>query len=103
MVPGVPPSKAWLVGARAGFGVDQSDPKVARIVEILGEKEVGEITIEEHKEFLLLNDELIIDYEAVHGKRIHPGGELVQGYKKLTREELVAAIDRLFEAHAKRK
>jgi len=98
---GVPPSKAWLAEARAGFGVALSDPKVARIVDILKKKEGGEITIEEHKEFLLLNDDLIIDYEAVHGKRIHPGGGIVHGYKKPTREELVAAIDRLFEVHAK--
>ena len=74
MVPSVPPSKAWLAGARAGFGVAETDPKVARIVEILRKNETGEITVEEHKEFLSLNDKIILGHEAVHGKRIHSSG-----------------------------
>jgi hypothetical protein len=74
IVPGLPPCEEWLAGARAGFGVDESDPKVARIVVILRKKETGEITIEEYKEFLSLNDELILGHEAVHGKKIHSSG-----------------------------
>jgi len=51
---------------------------------------------QKHKEFLLLNSELIGAYESVHGKRVHPTGELVTGYKAFDREEEVAAIDYLF-------
>jgi hypothetical protein len=96
MVPGVPPLKPWLAGAKAGWGVDENDPKVKRIVEILKKKEEGEISTAEHKEFLLLNAELIAAYEDARGKRIHPAGELVVGYKPFNREEEIAAIDELF-------
>ncbi len=41
MVPGVPPSKAWLSGAKAGLRVDESDPKVARILDIGGRSAIG--------------------------------------------------------------
>lgn len=101
MVPGVPPLKPWLAAAKTGWGVDENDPKVKRIVEILKKKEEGDISITEHKEFLLLNSELIGAYESVHGKRVHPTGELVTGYKPFDREEEIAAIDYLFRRDRK--
>jgi hypothetical protein len=65
------------------------------------EKEAGqEVTREEHKEYLLLNDELAFAYAAVHGKRIYPSGEHIR-VRIPTREETIAAIDRLFELHDK--
>jgi hypothetical protein len=76
MLPGVPPSKAWLDGAKAFLGIKEVHPKVTRILEILRKKEAGEITIEEHKEFLFLNDELLVAHEAIHGKTIQPSGEV---------------------------
>jgi hypothetical protein len=96
MVPGVPPMKPWLAGAKVGWGVDEHDPRVRRVVEILKKKEEGEISTTEHKECLLLNAELIGTHEDAHGKRIHPTGELVTEYKPFNREEEIAAIDDLF-------
>jgi hypothetical protein len=96
MVPGVPALKPWLAAAKADWGVDENDPKVKRIVEILKKKEEGNISIAEHKEFLLLNSELIGSYESVHGKRVHPTGEPVTGYKLFDREKEIAAIECLF-------
>ena len=32
---GLPPSAPWLAGAKAGFGVDERNPIVARILQIL--------------------------------------------------------------------
>jgi hypothetical protein len=68
MVPGVPPLKPWLAAAKEAWGVDENDPKVKRIVEILKKKEESDISIAEHKEFLLLNSELIGASESVHGR-----------------------------------
>jgi hypothetical protein len=90
------PLKPWLPGAKAGWGVDENDPKFKRIVEILKKKEKGDISIPEHKEFPLLNSELVGAYESIHGKRVHPTGELVTGDKPFNREEEIAAIDYLF-------
>jgi hypothetical protein len=64
-LPDLAPSEAWLFSAKAFLGLDENHPKVARILEIIRKKEAGEITIEEHKEFVLLKTEL----EIVHGKR----------------------------------
>jgi hypothetical protein len=95
MVPRIPSLKPWLDGAKAGWGADENDPKVMRIVEILKKNEEAEVSVAEHKEFLLLNSELVGAYESVHEKRIHPTGELVAGYKSFDREEEIA-IDYLF-------
>jgi hypothetical protein len=57
-------------------------PDVARILEILRKKEAtGEITVAEHEEFFVLNDELLGAHEFIHGKIIHPTGEV--GYWSL--------------------
>lgn len=59
-LPGLDPHEALLLSAKSVMGFDENHPKVARILEILRKKEAGEITIEEHKEFVLLRTELEI-------------------------------------------
>jgi hypothetical protein len=63
----------------------------------------SELTIEENKEFLLLNDELLAAHEFLHGKRIQPTGELVCYPPMPSRERIAAAINWLFEADARGK
>jgi len=65
-----------MASAEAHFGVEERNPRVARILEILSKKEAGEITTKEHRECLVLNDELLAAYETLHGKTIHPTGEV---------------------------
>lgn len=71
---GLPPSAPWLAGAKAGFGVDERNPIVARILQILHQNQIAPVSVEEQKEFLSLNDELIHAYEAIHGKKIYSSG-----------------------------
>ena len=98
MFPRVPPSEPWLDSAKAHFGADENHPNVIRILEILRKKEAGDITIEEHKEFLILNDELTEAHEAIHGKRLYPSGEIISYPKAHTREEIAATVDWMFDA-----
>ena len=51
-----------MASAEAHFGVEERNPRVARILEILSKKEAGEITTKEHRECLVLNDELLAAY-----------------------------------------
>jgi polyhydroxyalkanoate synthesis regulator phasin len=88
MLPYLPRSEHWLASAKTHFGLTEDHPKGARILEILRKKEAGDITIEEHKEFLILNDELLEAHEAIHGRRL----------KAHTREEIAAAVDWMFDA-----
>jgi hypothetical protein len=71
---GLPPSAPWLAGAKAGFGVDESNPTVVKILQILHQNEIAPVSVEEQKEFMSLNDELIHAHEAIHGKRIYLSG-----------------------------
>jgi len=95
MLPQLPPSKPWLAGAKAGLGADENNPRVQRMLAILRRHEIAPVSIEEQKEFFLLNDELILDHEAIHGRRIHPSGEIVESGPTPTREQLIAAIERI--------
>jgi hypothetical protein len=97
MTPGVPPSKPWLDGIK-GLGIEEDHPNVVRILEILQKKEAGgEITIEECKEFHLLNEELLSAYDFLYGQRIQPTGELVCYPPIPSKERMAAAIDWMFE------
>jgi hypothetical protein len=93
MLPSVPHSKPWLAGAKAHFAADENHPNVIRILEILRKKEAGDITIEEHKEFLILNDELTEAYETIHGRRLYPSGEIISYPKAHTREGIASESD----------
>jgi hypothetical protein len=73
-MPTLPPRLPWLAGAKAGFGIDESNPVVVRILEILHRNEISPVSVEEQREFWVLNDELIDAHEAIHGKRIHFSG-----------------------------
>jgi hypothetical protein len=98
-LPGVPPSKAWLSSVKTHLGIEEDHPNVMRVLEILRKKEAeGEISIEEHKEFIVLNDELHSAHQFLHGSRIYPTGELVSYPRMPTREQLVAVADWLFDA-----
>jgi hypothetical protein len=44
---------------------------------ILRKKEAGDITIEERKEFLILDGELTEAHESIDGKRLYPSGEII--------------------------
>jgi hypothetical protein len=99
MLPGVPPSSPWLSSVKAHLEIEDDHPNVVRILEILRKKEAGgKITIQEHKEFLVLNDELNSAHEFLYGNRIYPTGELVSYLKIPTREQIAAAVDWLFDA-----
>ena len=52
--------------------------------------------MEEHKEFLVLNDELLSAHQFLYGSRVHPIGELVSYPRMPTREQISAAVDLLF-------
>jgi len=98
MLPGVPPSEPWLAGITGFCGIKEDHPSVARILEILRKKEgTGEVTVAERKEFLVLNDELLAAHEFIHGKIIHPTGEVAYYPPLPVRERIVAAIDAFFE------
>jgi hypothetical protein len=103
-VPYVPPTDAWLIPAKRDYGADESAPKVARVLEILRKNERGEMTVPEHKEFLLLTSELTQAWEAVHGHTMYIYGRhvTVRGIpdKVSTREELIAHYDLMFEQAA---
>jgi hypothetical protein len=43
---GLPPSGPWLAGAKAGFGVDERNPIVARILQILHQNEIAPVSVE---------------------------------------------------------
>lgn len=103
-LPNVPPSAPWLAGAKKWFRVDEDDPKVTRILEILRKKESGEITVEEHKEFLRLNDEITPAWEAARGKliSIYAKPVTVREFSKLpTHEEAFVWLKGLAELAAK--
>ena len=76
MLPYVPHSETWLTSAKTYFGLSENHPKVARNLEILRKKETGEITVQEHKEFFVLNDQLTSAHEFLYGKKIYPTGEV---------------------------
>jgi hypothetical protein len=76
MLPYVPSSEHWLASAKTHFGLSEDHPKVARIWEILRKKEAGEITLQEHKEFQVLNDQLTNAHEFLYGKKMYPSGEV---------------------------
>lgn len=98
MPPGVPTSGPWLASLKAHLGVQGDHPNVSRILEILRKKEAGgEITIEERKEFLVLNDELHCAHQFLYGSRIQPTGELVCYPRIPSREKIRAAVDKLFD------
>jgi hypothetical protein len=98
MLPGIPPSEPWLKGITGFCGIKEEHPSVVRILEILRKKEAaGEITFAEQKEFFVLNDELLGAHEFIHGKIIHPTGEVAYYPPLQTREQIVAVIDALFE------
>lgn len=97
MLPYVPPSETWLTSAKTYFGFSENHPKVARILKILRKKEAGEITLQEHKEFFVLNDQLTNAHEFLYGKKIYPGGE-VDSYPEMhTREQIAGAVDWMFD------
>jgi len=100
-LPGVPPSGSWLVAAKQWFGVDENDPQVARIMEILRKKESSEITVDEHKEFLRLNDEITPAWEAARGKLIFvsakPGIAGDSPRLQMKKEEIVVYLKGLAE------
>jgi hypothetical protein len=94
MHPGVPPSSPWLSSIKAHLHVEEDHPNVVRILQILRKGEAGEkITIEEHKEFLVLNDELLCAHQFLYGSRIRPTGELVRYPRMPTREQISAAVN----------
>jgi hypothetical protein len=98
MLPGIPPSEPWLAGITAFCGIKEDHPSVMRILEILRKKEgAGEITLTERKEFFVLNDELLGAHEFIHGKIIHPTGEVAYYPPLPVREQIVAAIEAFFE------
>jgi hypothetical protein len=97
MLPGIPPSEPWFEGITGFCGVKGDHPNVVRILEILRKKEATrEITVAEHKEFFVLNDELLGAHEFIHGKIIHPTGEVTYYPPLPVREQIVAAIEALF-------
>jgi hypothetical protein len=97
MLPYVPGSETWLTSAKTYLGLSEDHPKVARILEILRKKESGEITVQEHKEFFLLNDQLTSAHEFLYGKKIYPSGE-VDSYPEIpTREQIAGAVDWMFD------
>jgi hypothetical protein len=98
MLPGIPPSEPWLAGITGFCGIKEDHPSVVRILEILRKKEAtGEATVAERKEFHVLNDELHSAHEFIHGKIIHPTGEVAYYPPLPTREKIVAAVDAFFE------
>jgi hypothetical protein len=98
MLRGVPPSKPWLDEIKAFTGIEETHPHVVRILEILRKKEAGgEITAEENKEFLILNDELIAAHEFIHGKKIYPSGEIDSYPEMPSRAQTVAAVNYMFD------
>jgi hypothetical protein len=97
MLPYVPGSETWLASAKTYFGLSESHPKVARILEILRKKEAGEITVQEHKEFFVLNDQLTNAHEFLYGKKIYPTGEVAYYPEMHTKEQIAGAVDWLFD------
>jgi len=94
----IPPSKLWLDGAKANMRVDERNPRVARILEILRKREASGITTAEHKEFMVLNYQLLSAYGTLYGKTIYPTCEVTyDDCETHSREEIIAAIDKLFE------
>jgi hypothetical protein len=95
---GVPPSKPWLAGITRSFGIREDHPSVVRILEILQKKEAtGDVTVAERKEFHVLNDELLEAHEFIHGKIIHPTGEVAYYPPLPVREKIVSAVDKMIE------
>lgn len=97
MLPYVPNSETWLTSAKTYLGLSENHPKVARILEILRKKEAGEMTVEEHKEFFVLNDQLTSAHEFLFGKKMYPTGEVFSYPEMPTREQIAGAVDWLFD------
>jgi hypothetical protein len=93
MLPYVPHTETWLTTAKTYFGLSENHPKVARILEILRKKEAGEITVQERKEFFVLNDQLTSAHEFLYGKKIYPTGEICSYPEMSTREEISGSVD----------
>jgi hypothetical protein len=77
--PRVPPSKGWLDGVHYHYGIDQSNPVVARVLEILQKAEAGEIGRGEIIKFHVLNDGV----NEAYGRKKWQGTRMVDRKKFL--------------------
>jgi hypothetical protein len=66
--------EAWVADLKAGFGVDESHPRLARMSELVQKSGTVGLTDEELVEFLMesdfLDDEVIPVWNAAHPDRI---------------------------------